>query len=165
MKLWISYHSLLFYSYMYIHLLGTFRSLRFTVGWPLKSCTHTGIFPSVSGPSAVKRKPRKVPIMTTEARDTGIAQSRHYHIKGIMGITPLPCPRFSLLLPIFHMPTSPNVSHNALACLLYKYTCTYIIHSTHIYIYKWNILQESRPLVLCSFFLIGYNIFHSIFGA
>ena len=43
-------------------LLGTFRSLRFVVGWPLKSCTHTVIFPSVSGSSAVKRKPRKVPI-------------------------------------------------------------------------------------------------------
>ena len=33
----------------------------FCGGWPLKSCTHTGIYPSVSGPSAVKRKPRKVP--------------------------------------------------------------------------------------------------------
>ena len=32
-------------------------------GWPLKSCTHTGIFPSVSGHPAVKRKPRKVPTM------------------------------------------------------------------------------------------------------
>ena len=41
--------------------IGTFRSLRFTVGWPLKSCTHTGIFPSVSGHPTVKRKPRKVP--------------------------------------------------------------------------------------------------------
>ena len=39
------------------------RIPRFTVGWPLKSCTHTGIFPSVSGSSAVKRKPRKVPIV------------------------------------------------------------------------------------------------------
>ena len=34
----------------------------FTVGWPLKSCTHTGIFPSVSGHPTEKRKPRKVPI-------------------------------------------------------------------------------------------------------
>ena len=44
-------------------IVGTFRSLRFVVGTPLKSCTHTGIliFPSVSGSSAVKRKPRKVP--------------------------------------------------------------------------------------------------------
>ena len=41
-------------------ILGTFRSLRFTVGWPLKSYTHTGIFPSVSGSSAIKRKLRKV---------------------------------------------------------------------------------------------------------
>ena len=32
-------------------------SLRFTVGWPLKSCTHTGIFPSVSGHPTVKRMP------------------------------------------------------------------------------------------------------------
>ena len=39
--------------------IGTFRSLRLTVGWPLKSCTHTGIFPSVSGHPAVKRKPAK----------------------------------------------------------------------------------------------------------
>ena len=37
--------------------IGTFRSLRFVVGWPLKSCTHTGVFPSVSGHPAVKRKP------------------------------------------------------------------------------------------------------------
>ena len=36
-----------------MQLIGTFRSLRFTVGWPLKSYTHTGISPSVSGPSAV----------------------------------------------------------------------------------------------------------------
>ena len=35
------------------------------MGWPLKSCTHTGIFPSVSGPSAIRRKSRKVPIMST----------------------------------------------------------------------------------------------------
>ena len=42
-------------------IIGTFRSLRFTVGWPLKSCTHTVIFPSVSGHPTVKRKPRKVP--------------------------------------------------------------------------------------------------------
>ena len=42
--------------------LCTFRSLRFTVGWPLrKSCAHTGIFLSVSGHPAVKRKLRKVP--------------------------------------------------------------------------------------------------------
>ena len=46
-------------------ILGTFRSLRFMVGWPLKSCTHTGIFPSVSGPSAVKNKLRKVHILYT----------------------------------------------------------------------------------------------------
>ena len=36
-------------------------------GWPIKSCTHTGIFPSVSGPSAVKRKLRKVPIYASDA--------------------------------------------------------------------------------------------------
>ena len=46
-----------------LQIIGTIRSLRFTVGWPLKSCTHTGIFPSVSGHPAVKRKPRKVPII------------------------------------------------------------------------------------------------------
>ena len=44
-------------------ILGTFRSLRFTVGWPLKSCIHTGIFPSVSDRSAVKRKPWIVSIL------------------------------------------------------------------------------------------------------
>ena len=42
-------------------IIGTFRSLRFTVGTPLKSCTHTGIFPSVSGHPTVKRRLRKVP--------------------------------------------------------------------------------------------------------
>ena len=48
----------------FVHSIGSFRSLRFTVGWPLKSCAHTVIFPSVSGPSAVRRKPRKVPIFS-----------------------------------------------------------------------------------------------------
>ena len=41
--------------------LGTFRSLHITVGWPLKSCTHTGIFPSVSGHPTVQRRLQKVP--------------------------------------------------------------------------------------------------------
>ena len=47
------------------YILGIFRSLRFTVGWPLlKSCTHTGIFPSVSGHPIAKRRLRKVPIIS-----------------------------------------------------------------------------------------------------
>ena len=33
----------------------------FYCGWPLKSCTHTGIFPSVSGHPAVKCRLRKLP--------------------------------------------------------------------------------------------------------
>ena len=55
------HHGPYMWSTAFTQIIGTFRSLRFTVGWPLKSCTHTGIFPSVSGPSAVKCKPRKVP--------------------------------------------------------------------------------------------------------
>ena len=54
----------LIYNPLVTLLIGTFRSLRFTVGWPLKSCTHTGIFPCVSGHPTVKRKPRKVPTKT-----------------------------------------------------------------------------------------------------
>ena len=50
-------------------LLCTFRSRRFTVGWPLKSCTHTGKYPPVSGPSAVKRNPRNVSNVTQGSTD------------------------------------------------------------------------------------------------
>ena len=66
-------------------ILGTFRSLRFTMGWPLKSCTHTGIFPSVSGPSAVKRKLRKVPIVK-------------------INIPPSWYPPFIIIIPVLDLP-------------------------------------------------------------
>ena len=36
----------------------------FCGGAAAESCTHSGIFPSVSGSSAIKRKPRKLPIIS-----------------------------------------------------------------------------------------------------
>ena len=72
-----------------VTILGTFRSLRFTVGWPLKSCTHTGIYPSVGGPSAVKRKPRKVPITGWRGCQRSIqSHSRSSHLQTGVYIQP-----------------------------------------------------------------------------
>ena len=66
-----------------LRLLGTFRSLCFVVGWPLKSCSHSGIFPSVIGSSTVKRKSRKVPIIDRLGRWTVTC----YCNDGVIGVT------------------------------------------------------------------------------
>ena len=59
-----------------------------TVGWPLKSCTHTGIFPSVSGHPTVKRRLRKVPIISdTSFKHSWFWRGRRSHVYIISGIS------------------------------------------------------------------------------
>ena len=66
----ISTHHDEYYTFVFSHTCNRhLRSLRFTVGWPLMSCTHTGISPSVSGHPTVKRRLRNVPIYVIPSVD------------------------------------------------------------------------------------------------